>query len=86
MSARTKSRVDQVMEQVAESSAVATGAIADNEVALLPPDVYKARIFAQVQAEARALTTKETVPGGCFLVDGMWVDANGDAVSPPEGV
>lgn len=85
-----RSRVDEVMAQVAKSSLAVNGeesdgALSDNEVALLPPDVYHARIFAKVQAEARALNTKNTVPGGLFMVGGKWVNANGEPVSPPTG-
>jgi hypothetical protein len=84
MTSRSK-RVDEIMERVAESSAAAeSSVVAEHEVALLPPDVYKARIFAQVQKEARANTAKTTVPGGCFKVNGTWVDAYGDPVAAPD--
>lgn len=81
----TASRVEEVMAQVAASSlAVEDGMLSSNEVALLPPDVYHARVFARVQAEARSLNTKNIVPGGRFLVDGVWVNANGEYLPPPE--
>lgn len=45
---------------------------------------YKARMQAEVAAEASMNRQKETVPGGCFLVAGHWVNAFGEEVDAPE--
>lgn len=79
------SRVEQVMSEVSSSSlAVGNNALSENEIALLPPDVYHARMFARVQAEARSLNTNNIEAGGRFFVDGAWVNANGEHLPPPE--
>jgi hypothetical protein len=44
---------------------------------MLPAHEYKARMQAQVFADAEKIRSKETRPGGAFVVDGQWVDAEG---------
>src|SRR4030095_15862957 len=49
-----------------------------SQVALMPPHEYKARMQAQVFDHAEKNKTQETVSGGAYVVDGQWVDANGN--------
>jgi hypothetical protein len=53
-------------------------------VQVLPPDLYMAREAARVRAEARLNRQKETVVGGRYQVNGLWVNANGEPVAAPE--
>jgi hypothetical protein len=46
----------------------------------IPPDQYRAEMRAQVAREAEKLNMDETVPGGTYLVDGVLVNAHGQAV------
>jgi hypothetical protein len=50
----------------------------EREITMLPPDLYRARERARVLAEANALGTNRSRPGGRFKVNGVWVNANGD--------
>lgn len=50
---------------------------------VLDPATYRARVFARNQAEARALRSNTVRPGGCYKVDGRWVDAFGNTTDAP---
>lgn len=52
----------------------------EQEFAMLPPDVYRARMQARVMAEAATLGTSTSVPGGRFKVGDRFVNANGEPV------
>jgi hypothetical protein len=41
--------------------------------------------IAAADAQARADRKDETVPGGAYLVNGSWVDANGQPIKAPKG-
>lgn len=76
----------QIQERQAEANREAFEAakqnypLVDQELAILPPDVYRARMQARVLAEAAALGSSTTVPGGRYLVNGVLVDCNGNRV------
>lgn len=53
------------------------GAEQISQVAMMPAHEYKALMQAKVYADAEKIKTQETRPGGAFLVEGQWVDANG---------
>jgi hypothetical protein len=48
-------------------------------------DQIRAEQYARTLAEARALRTSETIPGGRFLVNGEWVNAYGDLIDEKTG-
>jgi hypothetical protein len=52
----------------------------EQQMAYVPPDLYRARQQAVVAAEARANTQKTTIPGGRFEVNGELVNAYGDVI------
>lgn len=64
-----------------ETAAQATLRNEDGELMVIPPDLYRAREFARVQAEARRSTSKWTIPGGKFIVNGQLVNANGQRIN-----
>lgn len=64
--------------QVAPVEQPMTGGAGEiSQVALMPAHEYKAILQAKVFADADKIRTQETRPGGAFLVEGQWVDANG---------
>lgn len=76
----TRSRAEQRQKEAEDNlqSVIESNPLPETETAQLDPATYRARAFARVQAEARTLTTKTTVPGGRYKVNGEWVNANGD--------
>lgn len=47
------------------------------QVAMMPPHEYKGIMQAKIAKEADEIKN-ETEPGGKFMVDDTWVDANGN--------
>lgn len=64
----------------AVEASYAANPLPEREMAMIPPDMYKAREQARVMAEAAVIGTNKTRPGGKFKVGGQWVDANGKAL------
>lgn len=78
--AREAQRQQAEMNKASYETTMANNKLPEAEMTILPPDVYRARMQAQVMAEAAVLGTSTIVPGGRFLVNGQWVNANGEAV------
>lgn len=81
--AEARDRIRREVEDAEELAEQERGRIKlpENETMLVDPGEYKARVRALVAAEARANNQKTTVPGGRFLVDGVWVNAAGERVA-----
>ena len=77
-------------EKIEEAQRLADDVKAAHEEAMkvtagnMSPDEYKAHKRALSDAEAAANTKSTTRPGGVYKVNGIWVDANGNKVAPPD--
>jgi hypothetical protein len=70
-------------QDAAESAVESTNAanpLPEMQYAMIPPDVYRAREQARVMAQAAALNTNHTRPGGYFIVNGKALNCNGEAI------
>lgn len=80
METRERDRMMREQAVANAESVAASNPLPREEMAIVPPDVYRARERARVLTEARAKGTNRTVPGGRFKVNGVWVNANGEPV------
>lgn len=66
--------------EVPESLAFGVERVSKTELVTIPANEYRSRQNAKIKAEAAALNSDETVPGGRYLVNGKLVDCDGKAV------
>lgn len=54
-------------------------------IGAVPYEEYRAQRANEARIQAAKMGMDRTVPGGCYLVDGVWRDANGLACDAPKG-